>query len=39
LIDKKMEAIQRQWNRYSVGGKRPNFQRGLQQGNAPRVLN
>lgn len=38
LIDKKMEAIQRQWNRYSVGGKRPNFQKGFQQGDRPRIL-
>jgi hypothetical protein len=35
LLDKKMEAIQRQWNRLSWRGKRPNFDRGLFQGTKP----
>jgi hypothetical protein len=38
LLDKKMEAIQKQWNRLTVGGKRPNFQRGFQQGDEPKIL-
>lgn len=38
LLDKKMELIQRQWNKLTVRGKRPNFQRGFQQGEAPRIL-
>ena len=38
LIDKKMEAIQKQWNRMTVRGKRPNFARGMQIGNRPQVI-
>lgn len=38
LLDKKMEAIQKQWNRLSVGGRRPNFSRGMQTGRVPKVL-
>jgi hypothetical protein len=38
LIDRKMEAIQKQWNRLTVDGKRPNFQRGFQQGDQPKIL-
>ena len=35
LLDKKMHAIQQQWNRLSAGGKRPRFQKGFQMGDKP----
>jgi hypothetical protein len=39
VIDKKMEAIQKHWNRLTVRGRRPNFQRGFQVGPQPRLVN
>jgi len=38
IIDKKMEAIQSVWNKLTVRGKRPRFQRGFSTGNAPRMV-
>jgi hypothetical protein len=39
VIDKKMEQIQKVWNRLTVHGRRPNFARGFQTGPAPRYVN
>jgi hypothetical protein len=39
VIDKKMEAIQKQWNRLTVRGRRPRFQRGFQVAPAPQYVN
>jgi hypothetical protein len=38
LLDRKMQAIQKHWDRLFKGGKRPQFQKGFYQGSAP-VLN
>lgn len=35
LLDRKMEAIQKQWNRLSRQGRRPKFIKGFQQANRP----
>lgn len=37
LLDRKMQAIQAQWNRMKVRGSFPDFQKGFQVGPAPRV--
>jgi hypothetical protein len=39
LLDRKMEAIQRQWNRLSRNGRPPVFQKGFHQGPAPARVN
>jgi hypothetical protein len=39
VIDKKMEQIQKVWNRLTVRGRRPNFQRGFQVAPRPRLIN
>ena len=39
LLDKKMYAIQRQWDRLSRAGKRPKFLKGFQQGSKPQRVN
>jgi hypothetical protein len=39
LIDRKMEAIQKTWDRMSRNGKKPVFQKGIQQAPAPLRVN
>jgi len=39
LLDRKMFQIQQVWDRMSKRGIRPKFSRGMQQGNAPRIVN
>jgi len=39
LLDKKMEQIQKVWNRLTVRGRRPNFQQGFQVASRPRLIN
>lgn len=39
LIDRKMEAIQRTWDRMSKSGQRPVFRKGLQLGDEPKRIN
>lgn len=38
LLDRKMYAIQKQWDRLTKKGRRPDFARGFAQGPAPRVI-
>jgi hypothetical protein len=39
VLDKKMELIQKQWDRLTRRGRRPKFQRGFAQGRSPRIIN
>ena len=41
LLTRKMDAIQKQWDRLARGGRRPRFQRGFAQGSRPmgRLIN
>jgi hypothetical protein len=38
LLDRKMEAIQKHWDRLTKRNRRPNFQRGFAMGRGPRII-